>query len=158
MEPTRKLYYEQVDLHETEATVRSVEGDLVITDRTVLFPEGGGQVGDRGWIGTVGDIEAGAVVDTRKRGGRLVIQQDLPMIHVETEVVHQQRGDDDQRPFQHGGDVFRLGVAIGVVGIGRQGGQPDGQQRGDGRGDVHHAFQRVGEQRDAAGQPPGECL
>jgi alanyl-tRNA synthetase len=90
MEATRKLYYEQVDLYQSEATVRAVEGDLIITDQTVFFAEGGGQVGDRGWIGDR------SVVDTRKRGGWLVLQQDLPTVHVETEVVHQVEGGADR--------------------------------------------------------------
>jgi len=67
-------------------------------------------------------------------------------------------GDDDQRAFEHGRQVFRLGMAVGMVGIGRHGGEADRQQRCRGGRDVHHALQRIGQQGDAAGEPPGPEL
>jgi alanyl-tRNA synthetase len=55
MERTFPQYYQNPLL--SESTVRisklvdSSKGPMVITDRTICYPEGGGQPGDRGWIG-----------------------------------------------------------------------------------------------------------
>ena len=73
-------------------------------------------------------------------------------------VQDEHRRQHDQRALQHGGEVLRLGVAVGVVGVRRHGGVADGRQGRERGGDVHHAFQRVGEQRHAARQAPGEQL
>jgi alanyl-tRNA synthetase len=80
--PTKKLYYDDPALHECKATVVAVEGDAIICDGTIFFPEGGGQVPDQG---TIDGLD---VIDVQKRGGRPIIRRDLPVVNVETEVVH----------------------------------------------------------------------
>lgn len=80
---TEKLYYETPDLVAVTAKVTSVGDTWVVTDRTVCFAEGGGQVGDLGWVAGL------EIRDTRKRGGYPVVRQGLPMVNVGTEVVHQ---------------------------------------------------------------------
>ena len=57
---TDKLYYIDGYLRETEATVVSVTEKGIILNRTVFYPEGGGQPGDRGWFGTF------HIIDTQK--------------------------------------------------------------------------------------------
>ena len=57
---TEKLYYIDGYLKETEATVTAVSGNAIILDRTIFYPEGGGQPGDRGMFGTL------KIVDTVK--------------------------------------------------------------------------------------------
>ena len=57
---TEKLYYHDSHGREFTATVLSCEekvtakgkkeGYRVVLDRTLFFPEGGGQFGDQGWI------------------------------------------------------------------------------------------------------------
>ncbi len=47
-----------------------------------------------------------------------------------------QRGDDDQHALDHGGEEFRLVVAIGMIGVGRNGGEPQRHQRDDAGRDV----------------------
>lgn len=89
MTNTTKLYYENPLELKAKAHVVKADGDLVVVDRTIFFPEGGGQVGS---IGHLGQFE---VIDTQKRGGRLVVQADLPMVNVETEVVHRVRSNGD---------------------------------------------------------------
>jgi alanyl-tRNA synthetase len=82
MRRTEKLYHQDAYLREATARVLAVAGDEVVTDRTLFYPEGGGQVGDRGTL-------AGCRVrDTQQRGGRRVVAPGLPDVHVETEVVH----------------------------------------------------------------------
>ena len=50
-----------------EATVAAVAGDGIRLDRTVFYPEGGGQPGDTGWLRPA-DGRAVRIVDTRKHG------------------------------------------------------------------------------------------
>ena len=47
---TEKYYYEKPYLKELEATVTSICKKGLILDRTISYPEGGGQPGDRGFI------------------------------------------------------------------------------------------------------------
>ncbi len=51
---TIKLYQQDVYRKECEAEVVSVRDDLLVLDRTVFFPTGGGQSCD---LGTIGDVE-----------------------------------------------------------------------------------------------------
>ncbi len=66
------LYKQQPYLKSTQCTVLSVDGNKVITDRTVFYPEGGGQAGDRGFLGTH------RVIDTKKApdGNSILILED----------------------------------------------------------------------------------
>ena len=69
-----------------------------------------------------------------------------------------QRRDDDQHALDHRGEELRLVVAIGMIGVGRDGGEVQRAQRDQAGGDVDDAFQRIGIQRRAPGDPPGRRL
>jgi Ser-tRNA(Ala) deacylase AlaX len=83
---TIKLYHEVPHVLTTRSTVLEVGASHVVLDRTPFYPEGGGQEGDHGRIGSL------RVVDTTKRGGRPVVHPELPRVDVETEVVHHVEG------------------------------------------------------------------
>ncbi len=56
---TEKLYYKLVK--EFDAEVLGIENNFIILDRTAFYPEGGGQVGDTGYLNNV------KVMDTKKK-------------------------------------------------------------------------------------------
>lgn len=55
---TIKLFWEDPYLSENEATVTSVNGDLITLDRTVAYPFSGGQASDSGTIGGFEIVDA----------------------------------------------------------------------------------------------------
>ena len=64
-------------------------------------------------------------------------------------------GDDDQHPLHHGGEELGLLVAVRMVGVGRAFGEAQGGQGNQRRGDVHGAFERIGEKGSTVREPPG---
>jgi misacylated tRNA(Ala) deacylase len=62
---TEELFREDADLLECEAVVTAVGDGTVQLDRTVFYPQGGGQAGDAGWL-VLADGRQLAVADTRK--------------------------------------------------------------------------------------------
>jgi alanyl-tRNA synthetase len=78
-----KHYIDDPYRAECEAKVTEVRGKSVFLSETVFYPEGGGQVGDTGWIGE------SRIIDTRKVGGRLFAHKDFPdTITIGGEVAH----------------------------------------------------------------------
>ena len=59
---TRKLFWEDPYMSRFQAQVTGVENNKLVLDQTCFYPEGGGQVGDRG------RIEGIRVNDTQKEG------------------------------------------------------------------------------------------
>jgi len=62
---TEELFREDADLLGCEAVVTAAGDGAVQLDRTVFYPQGGGQAGDAGWL-VLADGRQIAVVDTRK--------------------------------------------------------------------------------------------
>lgn len=78
-----KLYIDEPYRPECEATVVAVRSDQIFLSDTVFYPEGGGQVGDTGWIGE------SRIIDTQKTGGRPFAHPDFPdMIMINGDVAH----------------------------------------------------------------------
>ncbi len=74
---TEKLYYIDSHIREFTAAVLSCEeskhGWEIVLDRTAFYPEGGGQPGDRGMLGSV------RVTDTHEKDGAVVHSCDGPL-------------------------------------------------------------------------------
>ena len=62
---TEELFREDADLAECEATVVRVDDQGLVLDRTVFYPLGGGQAGDRGEL-RLADGTVLSIADTRK--------------------------------------------------------------------------------------------
>ena len=62
---TEQLFREDAALAECEATVLSAGDEGIVLDRTVFYPQGGGQAGDAGEL-LAADGRRVAIVDTRK--------------------------------------------------------------------------------------------
>jgi misacylated tRNA(Ala) deacylase len=65
MTPTEELFREDATLERCDARVVGVAGGGVLLDRTVFYPQGGGQAGDTGHL-LLADGRRIAVLDTRK--------------------------------------------------------------------------------------------
>jgi alanyl-tRNA synthetase len=72
--PTRKLYYEYPEQTEFEAKVLDVIENNIILDKTIFYPEGGGQPADHGTL-SVNDYVAN-VVDAQNINGVIVHETD----------------------------------------------------------------------------------
>jgi len=62
---TERLFEQDAYLQECVATAVAADEDGIVLDRTVFYPLGGGQPGDRGWLETSAGERIG-IVDTRK--------------------------------------------------------------------------------------------
>ena len=111
---TEKLYYHDSHGREFTATVLSCEEKVtakgkkeeyrVVLDRTLFFPEGGGQFGDQGWIDGI------KVTDTHEKNG-VIYHETEAQIAVGTEV----KGELDykerfSRMQQHTGEHMLSGI------------------------------------------------
>lgn len=83
---TEKIYYQDSFLSNCTATVIGIQDNKVIFDKTVAFPEGGGQIGDIGEIYTKDSVIP--FFDTKKGVGRSLNIPDFPDIQVDTPVYH----------------------------------------------------------------------
>ena len=62
---TEELFRDDASLRECSATVLAFAEGGVILDRTVFYPQGGGQAGDAGWL-QLADGRRAAIADARK--------------------------------------------------------------------------------------------
>ena len=112
---TEKLYDTDSYLQEFHATVISCEQKnettwRIILDRTVFFPEGGGQSGDTGWLN---DVE---VTDTREKAGVIYHETKAPLeagTQVAGKIDFATRFDKMQ---QHTGEHILSGIVCSTYG------------------------------------------
>jgi alanyl-tRNA synthetase len=87
---TKKLYLENMYATHARAKVIKIQDKEIYLDQTIFYPEGGGQVGDIGLVGSV------RVVDTQKRvtdKTKTLYHPDFPVINVNSEIAHIMDGD-----------------------------------------------------------------
>lgn len=111
---TEKLYYADSHLRTFSTRVASCEaaGDhyAVVLDRTAFYPEGGGQPGDTGTLGSA------RVLDTHERDGVILHFTDSPLTPGDTvsgELDWERRFDHMQ---QHSGEHMVSGLICGQYG------------------------------------------
>lgn len=80
MRPTELLYLEDSYLRTFDAEVVEVQDQNVVLDRTALYPRGGGQMADRGWLEA--DGQRWPVVAVEKRGATVfhTVQGEPPAV------------------------------------------------------------------------------
>ena len=104
---TQRLYYERI----TECTAKAVSCEekdgryLVLLDRTVIFPEGGGQPADRGFIGEA------EVLDAQEEGAEVVHICDRPLSVGGEYTVRLDVGRRRDHSEQHTGEHILSGTA-----------------------------------------------
>lgn len=106
---TEKLYYQQPILTECDATVTTCKqsGDryLILLDRTVIFPEGGGQISDRGFI------EDAVCREAHEIDGEIWHNCDAPLVEGDAVKVRLVTGVRRDHTEQHTGEHILSGVA-----------------------------------------------
>src|SRR5689334_7904407 len=88
---TQDLFREDAQLRECEATLLRADERGLLLDRTVFYPQGGGQAGDAGTLTRPGGREL-VIADTRKGEGGEILHlpapdQDLAGLAVGTPVT-----------------------------------------------------------------------
>lgn len=83
---TEKLYYENPYVSSCTTPWRLVGPKTMAIAQSIAFPEGGGQLGDRGFVEQDGKRLAFVDCQSRIGRGRTIIRSDFPLIQVEGEV------------------------------------------------------------------------
>ena len=91
---TQKIYYQDPFLIKCKAKIVEIRDNAVILDKTIAFPEGGGQEGDRG-VFVLKDGSKIEFIDTQKSLGRSIYLDNFPVIQVDTNVLHYLKNEED---------------------------------------------------------------
>jgi alanyl-tRNA synthetase len=83
---TTKQYYKEPYLNSSEAEIIEIIDNKIILNKTIAFPEGGGQEGDRG-VFIINNKEI-PFFDTKKGLGRMLYIDNFPAIQVKTPIYH----------------------------------------------------------------------
>jgi alanyl-tRNA synthetase len=132
MDGTEKLFYESPGLFEADARVLAVEGKaeapVLVLDRTIFYPEGGGQPCDLGTIGCVAcgqedgraRVPVASVAERRSPGGeaRVLHEMSGPLAVLPGDSVHlsvdaSRRVDYSQ---QHSAEHLLGSIALRLIG------------------------------------------
>jgi len=88
MKKTEKIFYKDSFLSECDAVVTDIDTtkNSIICNRTIAFPEQGGQQGDSGYL--VFNKNSVKFNDTQKGVGRVIYLDNFPTISVDTVIHH----------------------------------------------------------------------
>lgn len=84
---TQKLYYEDMLKKECTATIIAIEKNKIICDKTIAFPEGGGQIGNSGYL-IYDNNKSIQFIDTKKGIGDILHLNNKYTIKINTPVYH----------------------------------------------------------------------
>ena len=87
MKGTEKEYYKNPLLWECDAKIIEIDEEYIILDKTIAFPEWGGQQWDI-WEIILENWEKINFIDTQKWLWRKIFLWDFPIISVDTEIYH----------------------------------------------------------------------
>lgn len=104
MKITNKVYYLDMFLSEIQATVTDIIDNKIVLDKTIAYPEGGGQISDIGNLCFEG--KEVPYYDVKKGVGRILRIKDFPSISVDTPVYHLINQNDI--------DLFYIGQKVNV--------------------------------------------
>lgn len=85
---TEKLYYKNQFLSVCKSKLLEINEKGLIFDKTVSYPEGGGQIGDSGILIREKTKEEFEFFDTTKIKGRNIYLENFPVVKVEGEIIH----------------------------------------------------------------------
>ncbi len=85
---TEKIYYKNQFQSSCKAKLIGKTKEGLIFDKTVAYPEGGAQIGDKGKLIRTKNNEMISFVDTRKIKGKTIYLDDFSIINVEDSIVH----------------------------------------------------------------------
>ncbi len=85
---TEKLYYKNPFLNICRSKLVEINEKGLIFDRTISYPEGGGQIGDNGILIREKTKEKFEFFDTTKIRGKNIYLENFPVIKVEGEIIH----------------------------------------------------------------------
>ena len=103
---TQKIYYQDPFLTKCKAKIVEIRDNAIILDKTIAFPEGGGQEGDIG-VFVLEDGSKIEFIDTQKSLGRSIYLDNFPIIQVDTDVLHYLKNREDI-------DKLKVGMEIEV--------------------------------------------
>jgi len=89
---TQKIYYDEPYRSSLEATVVDIKDNGIILDKTIAYPEGGGQEADRGVL--IVDNKEIEFYDAKKGLGRTIYLDDFPTIAVDNPIMHYIKEED----------------------------------------------------------------
>jgi alanyl-tRNA synthetase len=107
---TIKEYYNDQFLMKCKSVCKRITETGAVFDKTVAFPEGGGQEGD---FGTITDIKTGDVINftyTTQYGGTIVNLEGFHAIHIGTDIIHHIDANDLEKI--HVGQEYEISINI----------------------------------------------
>ncbi len=103
---TEKLFYKYPYLKKIKAKIIDIINEGIILDKTIAYPEGGGQLSDKGYL--IKNNKKIHFFDVQKKPGRTIFINDFPTIQVDNPIVHYINEEDKQ--YLKVGDIVTIEI------------------------------------------------